>query len=170
MSNLLLRNIGRFVLLILLQVLVLNNLQIGSLFNPYLYILFILLLPFATPKWLLLLSAFLLGITLDIFCNTIGMHIITSVFIAFIRPGVINSISSNKDYEQFDAPNIRDLGLVWFLSYSTILIFVHHFLFFFLEAFSFNGFFHTFFKAILSSFLTILFVFIGQYLFYKQKK
>ena len=170
MINSLLRNLGRFVVLVLLQVLILNNIQLGGLINPYLYILFILLLPFETPKWLLLISAFLLGIVVDMFCNTVGMHTIATVFVAYLRPTVISRISSTKDYEQGDTPTIKALGLSWFLSYCTILIFTHHFIFFFLEVFSFNGFFHTIFKIILSSLMTILLAIISQYLFYTQKK
>ncbi|NVO01609.1 MAG: rod shape-determining protein MreD [Bacteroidetes bacterium] len=169
MISLVLRNFGRLILVILLQVLILNNIQLGGLINPYFYILFILLLPFETPKWLLLLSAFFLGISIDMFLNTVGMHLIACLFIAFIRPSVISSVSSNKDYEQLEAPSVRDLGLTWFLSYTTILVFTHHFLFFFLEVFSFNGFFHTILKTLLSAIFTIVFVLISQFLFARPK-
>ena len=67
MINLYVRNIGRFIVLVLFQVLVLNNIQFSGYVNPFMYVLFILLLPFETPRWLLLLSGFLLGLSVDIF-------------------------------------------------------------------------------------------------------
>ncbi|MFZ4059415.1 MAG: rod shape-determining protein MreD, partial [Ferruginibacter sp.] len=74
MNNVYFRNISRFFLLILLQVLVFNNMHLNGYINPYVYVLFILLLPFETPQWLLLISAFLLGFGVDLFSDTMGMH------------------------------------------------------------------------------------------------
>ena len=69
-----LKNIFRFIILVLVQVLVLNNIQFLGYINPYIYILFILSLPVRTPRWASLLLAFVLGLTIDIFANTPGMH------------------------------------------------------------------------------------------------
>ena len=85
MIKLVSRNIARFLIVVLVQVLVMNNIQISGLIIPYVYILFILLMPFETPKWLLLINAFLLGLSIDFFSHTLGMHAAASVFIAWIR-------------------------------------------------------------------------------------
>ena len=99
MNNLYLKNIFRFFLLILLQVLVFDNMHINGYINPYLYVLFILLIPFETPQWLLLLTAFALGFGVDLFSDTMGMHTAACVFMAFCRPGVLRMVFSTKDYE-----------------------------------------------------------------------
>ena len=78
-----LQNIFSFILLVLVQVLVLNNIQFLGYIDPYLYILFILVLPVQMPRWFLLILAFALGITIDIFSNTLGMQAFATVFIAF---------------------------------------------------------------------------------------
>lgn len=162
-------NIIRFAFLVLLQVFVLNNIDFGGFLNPYLYVLFILLLPLDTPKWLLLVLAFLLGFFVDIFMHTIGLNIAATLFMAWLRPGLIKALSSGKDIETGMKPGIRDFGFNWFFMYSLILVLVHHLVLFFLEAFKFNDFLNILYNALLSSLFTLVLVIISQYLFYKPK-
>ena len=80
MIRIYIRNILRFFTVILLQVLLLDNVQLGGYLSPYFYVIFIILLPFESPKWLLLCLAFLLGLSVDLFNGTPGMHAAASVF------------------------------------------------------------------------------------------
>lgn len=169
MNNIYLKTILRFIILVLLQVLVFNNIHFRGYVNPYIYIMFILMLPFEIPSWLLLISAFGIGISIDLFSDTMGMHAAASVFMAFCRPAVLRMVSSTKDYELGLNPSIKDLGFNWFLNYSLILILLHHLFYFYLEVFTFHEFFYTFWRVIFSSFFTLLFIIISQYLFYKKK-
>jgi len=164
------KNILRFIILLLVQVLILNHIHFSGYINPYLYVLFILLLPFQTPHWLLLVAAFLMGISVDLFSNTPGMNAAASVFMAYIRPGVIRLLESGKNYEAGMTPGIRDLGFRWFFSYSLILILAHHFLLFYLEIFRLSEFFTTFSRVVLSTVFTMTLVIITQYLFHTGKK
>lgn len=162
-------NTIRFVFLVLLQVFVLNNIHFGGFLNPYLYVLFILLLPLDTPKWMLLLLAFFLGFSVDIFMHTIGLNIAATLFMAWLRPGVIKLLSSGKDIETGMKPGIRDFGFNWFFMYSMILILMHHLVLFFLETFKFYQLLNTIYNALLSSLFTLILVIISQYLFHKPK-
>jgi rod shape-determining protein MreD len=170
MSNLLVRNIIRFIALLFLQVLILDNINFGGHVNPYLYVYFILLLPFEVPGWLLLFSSFALGFGIDIFSGTLGMHSASSVLMAFARPIVIKSISSSKEYEAGMQPSIADLGFRWFLTYTIILVFIHHFSLFYIEVFRFTGFFNTLVRVIYSMIFTVILVIITQYLFLKSSR
>ncbi len=170
MSNIYLKYTLLFVFLILFQVLVLNNIQFSGYVNPYLYVLFILLLPFETPKWLLLILAFFLGFCVDIFTKTIGMNIAASVFMAFCRPAVIYLLSPKQDFEPGIRPCIRDLGFMWFFAYSLILILLHHLVLFYIEVFRFSEFFSTLYKVTISTAFTLVLVILSQYLFYNLKK
>jgi len=170
MNNLLIKNIIRFVVLLFLQVLILDNINFGGYVNPYLYVYFILLLPFEIPGWLLLFSSFALGFGIDIFAATLGMHTAASVLMAFSRPIVIKSISSSKEYEAGIQPSISDLGFRWFFTYTIILVFIHHFALFYLEVFRFTNFFNTLGKIIYSVIFTVILVVITQYLFLKRAK
>lgn len=169
MVNVILRNIIRFLVLIFVQVLVIKNIELGRFINPFIYVLFIIVLPFETPKWLLLLSAFVLGITIDMFYNTAGMHAAAAVFMAYMRPGVLKLFSPRDGYEFGTQPTIQYLGVPWFLSYSGILILFHHLVLFYIEAFRFSEFFSTFFRVIISSIFTLLLVVVSQYLFQRKK-
>ena len=170
MTIIFLKNTGRFIFLILFQVLILNNIQLNGYINPYFYIYFILLLPFETPRWLLLLSAFLLGISLDVFTNTIGLNASACVLMAFVRPFVISSISTGTEFMIGHSPSLKNQGLKWFAYYSVILVLVHHFSLFYLEIFRFKEFFQTLIRVLLSSLFTLLLVFIAEYLFYPTKE
>jgi len=170
MTIIYLKNLGRFVFLVLFQALILNNIQLGGYINPYFYIYFILLLPFETPHWLLLLSAFLLGITLDAFTHTFGLNAAACVMIAFARPFVINAISTGTEFMTGHSPSLRNQGIKWFAYYSIILVLIHHFTLFYLEIFRLTEFFQTLVRVLLSSAFTLLLVFIAEYLSFPREK
>jgi len=168
MINLFLRNISRFLFLVLFQVLVLDNIQLGGYLIPYMYVLFILLMPFETPGWILLISAFFLGFAIDLFEHTPGVHAAATVFIAFLRPAVLKIIAPREGYEPNSFPRIHYYGILWFLQYSAILVFSHHLFLFYLEVFTFSGFFNTFLRIILSSIFSIGLIILSQFLIFKK--
>ena len=86
-----------FVSLVLIQVLILNQIQLGGFINPYIYILFVILLPLSAPRYAVMLLGFVLGLTIDVFMNSLGIHAAATVFIAYLRPLVIRSISSHEE-------------------------------------------------------------------------
>ena len=166
----LLKNSLRFIIVLLLQILVFNNIQLNGYINPFFYILFILLLPFETPPWLLIVSSFLLGLSVDIFSHSYGMHAAASVFIAFLRPSIVRFIHSKKEFEAGVLPTMAHLGFRWFLSYTSLMVFIHHFIYFFLEVFRINDFLNTFYRVIYSSIATIIIIIAEQFLFFKERK
>lgn len=171
MGQILFRNIILLLILIPLQVFILDNINFGGSVNPYLYVLFILLLPFETPGWLLLVLAFMLGIIIDIFSGTIGMHASATVFMAFLRPYVIRSVSANKEFESGMKITIFETGFRWFFFYTLLLVFAHHIVLFYVEVFRFSGFFHTLLRVLYSTLFTTLLIIVFQYLFaYRKRK
>lgn len=168
MNNNLLRNIIRFIVLVLIQVLVFNNIEVFSFITPFVYILFIIMLPFDTPKWVILVSGFLLGMSIDIFSNTGGIHTASTVLIAYISPWAQNVISSKQDLEAGTKPGIRTMGFRWFFFYSLIITTVHHICLFYLEIFSLTDFFGTMKHALYNVAFTMVFIIISQYLFFSR--
>ncbi len=163
-------NILRFFFLIFFQGLILNHVNLGGYINPYFYIYFILLLPFSTPRWMLLILAFILGIGIDMFTNTIGLNAAACVFMAFARPFVISAISSGPESLIGDTPSLKNQGLKWFLYYAIILILVHHISLFYLEIFRLSEFIATFVRVLLSSAFTLILVMISEYITYSGNK
>ncbi len=170
MIELLARNVLRFIFLIIFQVLILNNVQLGGFINPYLYVFFILMLPIDIPGWLLLLLAFVMGLSIDLFENTAGMHTSASVFMAFCRPYLLSMISPREGFDRGSVATIQKFGIGWMLTYAGILILLHHFALFYLEIFRFSSFFSTLLRVILSSAFTLGLVIVSQYLFSTVKK
>ena len=162
------RYLMSFTLLVFLQVFILNNIQFSGYINPYIYILFIIALPFETPNWALLILAFILGLTIDLFSSTVGMHCSATVFMAFIRPYVLKVISPRDGYESETLPQLKYYGASWFIRYSAILIFAHHFVLFYVEVFRLSNFFTTFARVVLSSIFTIIVVLISQYFYGRE--
>jgi rod shape-determining protein MreD len=152
-----LQNIFRFLILVLFQVLVLNNIQFLGYINPYLYILFILALPVQIPRWFELLLAFALGLTIDIFSNTPGTHAFATVLVAFFRSGIIKLFTSIEEGNNPN-PSFYTFGVSAYIKYVVILVFIHHTTLFMLEAFSFAHFGIMMAKILLSSFVTIVLI------------
>ncbi len=157
----------RFLILILVQVVVLNNVQFSGFINPFVYIMFIMMLPVRMPKTFLLLAAFLTGLVVDVFSNTMGMHAAACVFMAYVRPTVLRIMAPRDGYETESSPSVKELGFTWFLIYAAALTFIHHFILFYIEVFRFSEFFTTLLRVLLSSVATLLTIMISQYLFGK---
>ncbi|MBS2212613.1 rod shape-determining protein MreD [Carboxylicivirga mesophila] len=163
------RYLFNFVFFTLIQVLVLNNIQLSGYVNPYLYILFIITLPFETPGWLLLLLGFTSGMAVDLFSNTPGMHASATVFVSFLRPYVLRLFAPREEYQPGTIPTMAYYGLGWFLRYAAILVLGHHLFLFFIEVFSLTHFFSTLLRALSSTVFTLILIIVAQ-LFSQGKK
>ena len=168
MIRIYLRNIIRFITLVLLQVLVFDNIELNGYINPYIYIIFIILLPFETPNWLLLILAFVLGLSIDLFSMTPGLHAEATVFIAFLRPFILKNFSPRDGYEPGTFPRIAYYGFSWFAKYAMILIFTHHFILFLFEIFRFSDILLIFSKTLFSGIITSIFIVVSQYFVYRR--
>jgi len=157
-----------FILLILFQGLILNNIELGGYIVPFLYVLFILGLPFETPNWMVLIFGFILGIAIDSFSSTLGMHTSAAVFMAFCRAYLLKIVEPRGGYEFNTKPTVQSMGIMWYLLYASILVFLHHIFLFYVESFKFTQFFYTFGRAIASTFFTMVLVVIVQLFNYKS--
>ena len=164
-----LNNAARFIFLILFQVLLLNNIQFSGYINPFLYIMFILMLPFETPVWLVLILGFLTGLTVDTFSDSVGLHAAACTAMAYARGPILKLFSPRDGYEFGMKPTLYSMGTAWFLYYSALLVLLHHSILFFLEIFRFSEFFFTIFKIIVSSMITLLLIYISQLIIYRKK-
>lgn len=151
----------RFILLLAVQILVLDNIQFLGYINPMIYILFIISLPVKFPVWISLLLAFIMGFIIDIFSNTLGIHTATVVLLAFIRFFIIKLFVSIEDIAN-PTPSFNSFGINNYIKYVTCCVVFHHSVLFFLESFSFTSFPFIVLKIIISSFITLLIILILQ--------
>lgn len=170
MNSVLFKNILRFIILIFAQVFLLKNMVFYNLNVPFLYILFILLLPFETPTWLLFVLSFLLGIIIDLFNDTLGLHAAACTVLALMRVFFINITVQKDNYDSDPEPTLGIMGFRWFFFYTVLLTLIHHFFLFNLEVFRFSEIVGTLSRVFISSGLTIVLIFVTELVFYKKKQ
>ena len=157
-----------FILLILLQLLLFNNIQFSGYVNPYVYIMFILLLPIDVPSWLLLILSFVTGLIIDFFSGSPGMHTSATVLAGFVRPYILRIVSPRDGYESGSDPSMLNYGFRWFFFYALLVVLVHHTALFYLEVFRFAEFFRTMLRVLLSSIFSMTFILLIE--FYRRGK
>lgn len=170
MINVIISNAIRFFIFGLLQVLIIRNINFGTYFVPLLHLIIILLLPLKIPKIPVLFICFILGLILDIFYDQQGLHSAALVFMGFMRPLMLSAVAPREGYDDFMKPTTQSMGLAWFVTYSGILIFLHHLFFFFSEIFRFDEFGSTLLRVFCSTISTFVLVLVFQYLFYRHEK
>ena len=163
MINSILRFSIIFILLILLQVVLFDNIQFSGYVNPYVYIMFILLLPMEIPSWVLLLLSFITGLIMDFFLGSPGMHTFATVLTGFVRPTILSVISPRDGYEPRSEPSLLAYGFRWFLIYTILAVLVHHTALFYIEVFRFSYFFRTLLRVLLSSVFTVTFILLIEF-------
>lgn len=149
MSNLT-KNIIRFIVFVILQALIFNQLEIGFGIHLMVHPLFIMLLPFEMGVISLMGLAFLMGIIIDIFSNTYGLHASSLVMMAYFRPIVFKFYGPREGYDPLKEPSVFDMGNRWFTLVFGYLLLIHQFWYFLVEIFQFNQFLFILQKTVLS--------------------
>jgi hypothetical protein len=139
MSNLLTANLWRFLGILAAQVLVFKQASeaIGPYFNIILYPLFLLLLPMVLPTAAVILIGFLIGILVDFFYATPGVHAGASVFAAFCRPIILAAFEPKGGYSGKDPiPTPHHVGWQNFFQIAGVFYFLHLFWYFAMTEFT----------------------------------
>lgn len=166
--NIYLNNSLRFVFFVLLQVLVLNQIEIGWGIQIMISPLFILLLPVEIGVIPLLFIAFAHGLAIDAMSNTYGLHTSSLLVFAYARPAVFKLFAPRDGYEHLTEANIFTMGFTWFVKTFGLLLLFHHLWFFLIEMFKLNEVLFVLQKTILSSFLSMVLCILFQYLFLRK--
>jgi len=159
-----------FILIVLIQGLIVNNIEINSFLNPMVYPIMILMLPFELSVIATMFSAILLGVAIDAFSNTFGLHTSAALLIGYLRPLILRYIKPRDGYDSTLLPSIHDMGVVWFTGYATLFTFLHHLWFFSFEIMRFDLLFLIVGKTIFSSLFSIALIILFQFIFYKRTK
>jgi hypothetical protein len=152
----------------LLQVLLFRNVALFDTAFCFVYVGFLLLLPIETSLTALLLLGFSMGLAVDIFYDTAGVHAATMVIIAFIRPSLLQFLRPSGGYEAIEKPTLSKLGFNWFIIYAGITLLLHHSILFLIQGSNFSLWFSNFFVILASTVLSLFVLVIGQFLFYRR--
>jgi hypothetical protein len=161
---------ANFILIVLIQGLVVNNIEITEYLNPMIYPVLIMMLPFELNILVTMLIAFILGLSVDAFSNTFGLNASAAIVIGYLRPFILKIIEPRDGYDTVLIPSIHDMGKLWFLTYALTILFIHHLWFFTIEIFRFDQILHILFKTICSVGFSLLIILLLQYIFYKPSK
>lgn len=168
----LLKNIIRFVVFILFQVYILNQVPpLHQFLVPYLYFLYILWLPFHINRFWLLIISFGFGLSLDYFTGTYGLHAAPCVLIAYIRPFLLNLLIPQETTEQsYIEPGHKSMGWAPYALYVGILSFVHHFYLVLIEWLQFGNFVYFIGKVAGTTAISLLMIFLAEMLFNRNSR
>jgi len=157
-------------LYLVFQVLVLKNLVLfGSAFC-FLYVTYIVLLPLDLKTIPTLLISFFIGMGVDLFYDTLGIHTAAILVIGFIRHRWLLVLVPPGGYDDDLQPSLLNMGFGWFLSYSIPLVLIHHTLFFYIESLGTDLFFTSLQKIIASVIFVLVMSIIVQLLLYRRRR
>ena len=151
------KQIGRYIVVMLLQVLLFDQLQLWGVCHPYIYVLCLLMMPITLPHSMDMMIGAAVGLMMDVFCNSLGIHMAACVLLMLIRPYLLGVIVNDKDRlnEQI---NLRTIGWEALIRYTVILVLVHHLTIFTLAAWNWNYIGFVLIETSVSSAVTILVV------------
>ena len=160
--------IFRFVLFVFLQVFVFNQVELGLGICLFICPLYILLLPFEINRFLLMIVAFGMGVIIDLFTNTYGLHASSLLLLSYLRKDIFNIFAPRDGYDPLKSPSYFDMGHLWFFSTFGTLLLIHTSWFFILEAFTFTNIMYTLQKIVLSCFCIYLISLLMQILIIRR--
>ena len=131
------KQFGRYIVVMILQVFLFDQLQFFGLCHPYIYVLCLLMMPITLrPSADLFIGAFA-GLMMDLFSNSMGVHMAACVLIMFLRRYLLELLVNEHDRlnEQI---SLRAIGMLAWIEYVVILVLLHHGLVFFLSAWSWH--------------------------------
>lgn len=155
--NNILNQIARFILLLSIQIIIVNNVQLFGYSSPYLYILFLIGFPLHANKNLVIVLGFILGLCMDIWSNSGGVHAGASVFIAYLRPSLLK-FSFGVSFEHNNI-KLTQAEFKQQLIYLSSMVFLHHLTLFALENFSSKLLLHTLESAVVTSIFSSILIY-----------
>src|SRR3970040_376553 len=168
MNSTLLLNISRFILFLAVQIVIFNNMNFLAYIIPLPYILFIILYPVNGNRSGLLLASFLLGLTMDFFSNSGGIHATACLILAYVRPTIFK-FSFGISYE-YQTIKLNDVLTPERFSFILMSVVIHHVTLFILEAFQISFFWDILLRTLLSTVFTIISCIIIIYLIKPNKR
>lgn len=164
------RNIGRFALLMLTQLLVLNYVYLGGYIMPMIYVLFILMLPTDTGRVPLLLIAFGTGLIVDIMAGMLGFHTLACTVVAMLRIWFANRILTRGEPVTITTPSIYSVTPQYFIAYLMLMLAAFYLVFYTAELWGFRGFGGVMLATLLSTIVTTLLAVLYQIVFVKKEE
>jgi hypothetical protein len=173
MNTIPLKHIIRAILILLLQVLVLKRIGLSTSWlwqygDIFLYPVIVLLLPFRISRHYAILIGFVIGLIIDMFYDTIGVHAFALTATAYARGLLLAYLEPRGGYQLSMSPTIFSMGLNWVLTFTVFSLLIHTFLYFTAEIFTFVYIGQILLKTLITLILSMLVV-TGYHLLFNPK-
>ena len=132
------KNIGRFVLLMAFQLLVLNYVYMGGYIMPMLYVLFILMLPTGLGRIPMLLIAFSTGMLVDVMNNMLGFNALACLAVAMARILFADRMLTRNEPVAISAPSVYRVSPQHYIGYLLLMYGIFFLVFYTVELFGFR--------------------------------
>lgn len=157
------REIGRLLLVLALQVLLFDHLHIGNWGVVMMYVLFLINLPVRIPRWAEMLIGLMVGLVMDMWHSSLGIHIAACVALSFARPLLLSQ--AVQDIERIkDNMSIQTIGRIEYTKCAVILTVLHHFIVFSLETWNIQFWWIVLLQTLVSSIMTLCIILGYEYL------
>lgn len=157
-----------FLFFALLQGIVFKNIILFEYAFCFIYVYYLLSLPVDTRPLVAILVGFGIGLIVDMFYDTGGIHAAASVLLMFVRSKWLNMITPQGGFDIGASPSIKISGSLWYVGYAVPAIFLHQLVLFYTESYGFGMFWFTLYKVILSTIFTFIMCIVLQVLFSKR--
>jgi len=148
------KQLGRYIVVMFLQVLLFNRLQLAGVCHPYVYILCLLMMPVKLPHSIDLLIGAAVGFVMDVFCNSLGIHMAACTLIMLLRPNMLGLIVNDKDRLNEEI-SIHSVGIPAMARYTALLVVIHHLTVFLIASWTWTHVGFVLLETLVSSLLTI---------------
>jgi len=151
------KQIGRFIVVMVLQVLLFNQLQLWGVCHPYVYVLCLLMMPITLPHSVDMVIGAVVGLLMDVCCNSLGIHTASCILVMFLRPYLIAAFVNEKE-RLTEQISIRTIGFEAFIKYAVLIVMIHHLAVFMLAAWSWSHIGFVLAEMVVSSLMTLLLI------------
>lgn len=159
-----------FVILVLAQAILFNNLVLFGVAIPIVFIYWILILPVnLNLNWALTFS-FLLGLTVDIFSDTQGMNALACTILAMSRLPILRLYFPREEDMANPVPSLKSLGPAPYTKYIFTATVLYCALYFIIEAFSFFNVWRLITSILASGIVSFLIILAFSTLFHRNFK
>lgn len=151
------KQIGRFIVVMVLQILLFNQLQLWGVCHPYVYVLCLLMMPITLPHSVDMVIGAVVGLVMDVCCNSLGIHTASCILVMFLRPYLIAAFVNEKE-RLTEQISIRTIGFEAFIKYAVLIVMIHHLAVFMLAAWSWSHIGFVLAETVVSSMMTLLLI------------
>lgn len=147
-----------FVILVIAQALIFNNLCLWGVAMPLVFIYFIMRLPVSFSPIAVMSLSFLLGLTIDIFSDTLGVNALACTILGASRKVLLKLYFPREEDMPEPIPSVRTLGLGVYVKYAITVSLFYCLVYFLIETMTLADLPRMLLRIVASTVITFVFI------------